>query len=75
MRLYIHIGHTYIQVVDGVTELFWESIFFTLTDCHCKFLTVSVLEAPRLVLQRLWYVLSCLLDGAYKRTLAVNWTE
>ena len=29
-------------------------------------------SAPRLVLQRLWYVLSCLWDGAYKRTLAVN---
>ena len=27
-------------------------------------------SAPRLVLQR--YVLSCLWDGAYKRTLAVN---
>ena len=26
----------------------------------------------RLVQQRLWYVLSCLWDGAYKRTLAVN---
>ena len=25
-----------------------------------------------LVPARLWYVLSCLLDGAYKRTLAVN---
>ena len=23
--------------------------------------------------QRLWYVLSCLLDGAYKRFLAANW--
>ena len=22
MRLYVHIGHTYIQVVDGVTEPF-----------------------------------------------------
>ena len=29
-------------------------------------------SAPRLVYQRLWYVLSCLWDGAYKRTLAVN---
>ena len=29
-------------------------------------------SAPRLVKQRLWYVLSCLWDGAYKRTLAVN---
>ena len=25
--------------------------------------------------QRLWYVLSCLWDGAYKRTLAVNRKE
>ena len=29
-------------------------------------------SAPRLVKQRPWYVLSCLWDGAYKRTLAVN---
>ena len=31
--------------------------------------------APRLVLQRPWYVLSCLWDDAYKRTLAVNQKE
>ena len=29
-------------------------------------------SAPRLVEQRPWYVLSCLWDGAYKRTLAAN---
>ena len=27
-------------------------------------------SAPWLVYQKPWYVLSCLLDGAYKRTLA-----
>ena len=32
-------------------------------------------SAPRLVSQRSWYVLSCLWDGAYKRTIAVNWKE
>ena len=32
-------------------------------------------SAPRLVYQRLWYVLSCLWDGAYKRTLAANLKE
>ena len=32
-------------------------------------------SAPRLVYQRLRYVLSCLWDGAYKRTLAVNRKE
>ena len=32
-------------------------------------------SAPRLVLQRLWYVPSCLWDRAYKRTLAVNRKE
>ena len=32
-------------------------------------------SAPRLVKQRPWYVLSCLRDGAYKRTLAVNRKE
>ena len=32
-------------------------------------------SAPRLVSQRPWYVLSCLWDGAYKRTLAVNRKE
>ena len=32
-------------------------------------------SAPRLVQQWLWYVLSCLSDDAYKRTLAVNWKE
>ena len=26
-------------------------------------------SAPRLVYQRLWYVLSCMWDGAYKRIL------
>ena len=31
--------------------------------------------APRLVYQRPWYVLSCMWDGAYKRTLAVNRNE
>ena len=31
--------------------------------------------APRLVYQRPWYVLSCLWDGVYKRTLAVNRKE
>ena len=30
---------------------------------------------PRLVQERSWYVLSCLWDGAYKRTLAVNRKE
>ena len=29
-------------------------------------------SAPRLVLQRPWYVLSCLLDSAYKITLVAN---
>ena len=29
-------------------------------------------SAPRLVQQRLWYVVSCLWDDAYKRTLAAN---
>ena len=29
-------------------------------------------SAPRLVYQRPWYVLSCLWDGAYKITLAVD---
>ena len=32
-------------------------------------------SAPRLVLQMLWYVLSCLWYGAYKRTLAANRKE
>ena len=32
-------------------------------------------SAPRLVYQKPWYVLSCLWDGAYKRTLAVNRKE
>ena len=32
-------------------------------------------SAPQLVYQRLWYVLSCLWDGAYKRTLATNQKE
>ena len=29
-------------------------------------------SAPRLVQQRPWYVLSCLWDGAYKRSIAAN---
>ena len=32
-------------------------------------------SAQRLVQQWPWYVLSCLWDGAYKRTLAVNRKE
>ena len=32
-------------------------------------------SAPRLVSQRLWYVLSCLWDSAYKRTLSANQKE
>ena len=32
-------------------------------------------SAPRLVYQKVWYVLFCLWDGAYKRTLAVNRKE
>ena len=32
-------------------------------------------SAPRLVQQMLWYVLSCLWDGAYKRTLGANRKE
>ena len=32
-------------------------------------------SAPRLVEQKLWYVPSCLWDGAYKRTLAANQKE
>ena len=32
-------------------------------------------SAPRLVQQRLGYVLSCLWDDAYKRTLAINQKE
>ena len=32
-------------------------------------------SAPRLVQQRPWYVLSCLWDDAYKRTLASNRKE
>ena len=32
-------------------------------------------SAPRPVKQRLWYVLSCLWDDAYKRTLAANRKE
>ena len=32
-------------------------------------------SAPRLVYQMLWYVLSCLWEGTYKRTIAVNRKE
>ena len=32
-------------------------------------------SAPRLVKQRPWYALFCLLDDAYKRTLAANQKE
>ena len=32
-------------------------------------------SAPRLVYQKPWYVLICLWDGAYKRTLAANRTK
>ena len=32
-------------------------------------------SVSRLVFQRPWYVLSCMWDSAYKRTLAVNRNE
>ena len=32
-------------------------------------------SAPRMVYQRPWYVLFCLWDSAYKRTVAVNRKE
>ena len=32
-------------------------------------------SAPRLVQQRLWYVLTCLWTGEYKRSLAANQNE
>ena len=32
-------------------------------------------SAPRLVKQKPWYMLSCLWDNAYKRTLAANQIE
>ena len=32
-------------------------------------------SAPRLVKQRPWYVLPCLMDDAYKRTIAANRKE
>ena len=38
-------------------------------------LVVVPASAPQLVRQMSWYVLSCLWDGAYKRTLAVNRKE
>ena len=45
-------------------------------SAHCIIELFLVLaSAPRLVYQRPWYVLSCLWDGAYKRTLAVNRKE
>ena len=40
---------------------------------HLKFLVPA--SAQRLVYQRPWYVLSCMWDGAYKRTLAANRKE
>ena len=33
---------------------------------------IELFLIPASAPQRLWYVLSCLWDGAYKRTLAVN---
>ena len=50
--------------------LFWlRDISFLL------FLSLVPASAPRLVQQSPWYVLSCLWDGAYKRTLAANRKE
>ena len=52
----------------------YPSSSFRLALCiHGLFLVPA--SAPRLVQQRLWYVLSYLWDGAYKRTLAVNRKE
>ena len=45
-----------------------------LSPYRTSLMTVFVMStsSPRLVYQRPWYVLSCLWDGAYKRTLALN---
>ena len=53
----------------------YNEMYITLSYIYCILYTYSILypaSAPQLVQQRLWYVLSCLWDGAYKRTLAVN---
>ena len=36
---------------------------------------IDLFLVPRLVKQRLWYILFCLLDGAYKQTLVTNQKE
>ena len=48
----------------------WAIVVLFLTITGELFLVPA--SAPRLVQQRPWYVLSCLWDGAYKRTLAAN---
>ena len=48
-------------------------IYVTVVTCADTLTsTLCGASAPRLVQQSPWYVLSCLWDGAYKRTLAVN---
>ena len=44
---------------------------------NISFLVWALVPAsvPRLVQQRLWYVLSCLWEGAYNRTHAANQKE
>ena len=53
------------------------STYIPRDDPHLKLqlpdnLHTNLASAPRLVQQRPWYVLSCLWDGSYKRTLAFN---
>ena len=36
---------------------------------------IELFLIPASAPQRSWYVLACLWDGAYKRTLAANWKE
>ena len=64
-----------------------KSIMLTVINCRMQCIAESILHggpmelflipssAPQLVYQTLWYVLFCLWDGAYKRTLAANQTE
>ena len=73
-RLLVHLQRAVHDLVDARLELVAETPAST-TDRSYRMLFLVPASAPRLVYQRPWYVLSCLWDGAYKRTLAVNRKE
>ena len=73
LNKYIYIYNT-TKTSTTNTKTIWKSLLIPILNGPIELFLVPA-SAPRLVYQRPWYVLSCLWDGAYKRTLAANRKE